>query len=92
MKNKFKLNNEICFKAKAEFIHNDEFNHSSAFNIDEDVIIKLYIPYNLGVEKCFLSIYADEQKIIEQVGVYYDMEKGIETYTFTIARHTENLL
>jgi len=51
---KFKFNSINSFLGKIEFIHKNKADKSSAFNIDENVELRIYVPYSIGINEIYL--------------------------------------
>lgn len=81
---KFKLRDIEEFSGSVKFIHEDIADHSSAFNVDEVVILELSIPYNVGANEVILEVYDGAVFKFEAKALPYDICSGLEKYRFKV--------
>ena len=83
---KFRFNKGVTYLAKAEFIHIEPYNHSSAFEKNEEIKIRLSVPYNVGAKSIELIIYTGLGDEIFRLTSNQDkMSRGAEFYEFLVA-------
>lgn len=88
MEERFKLRKNII-NANISFIHEDKGDHSSAFDLSEDIVILLRLPYNAGASGATLCIYDTHcVTIIEKIGTLQYSERRFDEYVFKIPKNS----
>lgn len=86
MKYKLKLSFGINYICKLSFVHKNKNSSSSAFNVDEDIVIQLEIPRCAAITKVKFNIRKDgaDEVICESVGAWLGLNSCFDIFEFKL--------
>ena len=77
------------FFGRMEFIHKSSNERSSSFERGEDILLNVYIPYNVGADNLSIKLFDEEiGKAYFFEAVLYGLEVGYEIYKVKISADT----